>query len=140
MTDFIVYGIPGSPYVRKALLGLIEKSLPWRLHAMAMGEAASPEHRLRQPFGKIPAFRHGDFAFYETQAMLRYIDRIAPEPSFTPQDAQQEARMNQLCGIADFYVTKDVSARISWGRLVAPRFGMPVDEQDVQAAIPGAEI
>ena len=140
MTEFIVSGVPGSPYVRKALLGLIEKSIPWRLHAMQFGEAKSDAHRARQPFGKIPVFRHGDFEFYETQAMLRYIDRIAPEPRLTPQDPRQEARMNQLIGITDFHVTKDVSARISWPRLVAPRFGMPTNEQDVHDAIPGAEI
>ena len=139
MSEFVVHGIPGSPYVRKALLGLEEKSIPWRLDAIGFGENKSDAWLARQPFGRIPAFTHGDFAFYETQAMLRYLDRIVPEPRLTPADPQAEARMNQLCGIADCYVSKDVSALVSFPRLMAPRMGLPVDEAAIAAALPGAE-
>lgn len=139
MITFVVHGIPGSPYVRKALLGLEEKGMPWRLDAIGFGEHKSAAWLARQPFGRIPAFTHGDFAFYETQAMLRYIDRIVPAPPLTPADARAEARMNQLCGIADCYVTREISAAVSFPRLMAPRFGMPVDEAAVVAALPGAE-
>ena len=66
MTDFVVHGIPGSPYVRSPLLALEEKGLSWRLEPLKMGGQHAPEWRAFQPFGKIPAFEHDGARFYET--------------------------------------------------------------------------
>jgi len=140
MTDFIIHGVAGSPYVRAALLGLEEKGASWRLQPLVMGAARGPDHLARQPFGRIPVLEHGDFRLYETQAILRYLDRLYPDPSWTPSDPRAEARMNQICGITDWYVMPDISASIVFQRAVAPRFGMPVDEVRLAAAIPKAEV
>ena len=140
MSEFVVHGVPGSPYVRIALLGLEEKGADWRLAPMSFGAGRSPEHLAMQPFGRIPILDHGDFRLYETQAILRYLDRIIPHPPLTPADPKAEARMNQLCGIVDWHVMPDISAGITFGRLVAPKFGVPVDEAKIQACIPRAKI
>ena len=50
MTDFVIHGIPGSPYVRTPLLALEEKGLPWRLAAVPMGGNRAPEYRSIHPF------------------------------------------------------------------------------------------
>ena len=42
MSDVIIYGIPGSPYVRMPLLACEEKGAPYRLHALAFGESKQP--------------------------------------------------------------------------------------------------
>jgi glutathione S-transferase len=139
MADFIVHGIPGSPYLRAALLGFEEKNIPWRLAPMAFGEHKTPEHRARHPFGRIPVVDHGDFRLYETQAILRYLDRLYPTPKLTPDDAKQEARMNQICGIVDWYLIHDVSAPITFQRVVASKFGLPIDEERLAAALPRAK-
>src|SRR4051812_40950946 len=76
MSAFLVYGIPGSPYLRSLLAGLEEKGLPYHLTALAPGQHKSPEHLERHPFGRIPVLDHGDFRLYETQAILRYLDAI----------------------------------------------------------------
>ncbi len=140
MSEFIVYGVPGSPYVRAALLGLEEKGRKWHLHAMPFGAFKAPEHLQRHPFGRIPVMDHGDFRLYEVQAILRYLDRIVPEPSLTPRDPRAEARMNQICGITDWYFMPQVSATITFQRIVAPKIGRPVDEAKIAEAIPKAEI
>lgn len=126
--------------MRIALLGLEEKGADWRLIPMSFGAGRSPEHLAMQPFGRIPILDHGDFRLYEAQAILRYLDRIIPNPPLTPADPRAEARMNQLCGITDWYVMPDISAGITFGRLVAPKFGLPVDEAKIQACIPRAKI
>ena len=140
MSDFIVHGIPGSPYVRSALLALEEKGLPYTIAAMPFGGHKTPEYRAINPFARIPTMDHGDFRLYETQAILRYLDRIAPNPSMTPTDPRQEARMNQIVGISDCYVFPDISACIAFFRLFAPRFGMPVDEGRIADALPRAQV
>jgi glutathione S-transferase len=140
MSEFILHGVPGSPYVRAALLGLEEKHADWRLAAMGMADMRSAGHVEKHAFGRIPILDHGDFRLYETQAILRYLDRIFPEPALTPADPKAEARMNQLCGITDWYVLPNISSGITFQRVVAPQFGLPVDEAKVQASIPNAKI
>jgi glutathione S-transferase len=140
MNEFTIYGVPGSPYVRAALLGLEEKGCEWRLHAMPFGAFKAPEHLTRHPFGRIPVMDHSDFRLYEVQAILRYLDRIVPQPSLTPRDPRAEARMNQICGITDWYFMPQVSAPITFQRLVAPKIGRPVDEARITNALPNAEV
>jgi glutathione S-transferase len=78
MTEVIVHGVPGSPYVRSVLLELDEKSAPYGLTAMDMGEGKTPKQLARQPFGRIPVIDLADFQLYETQAILRCVDAVFP--------------------------------------------------------------
>jgi glutathione S-transferase len=137
---FVLYGVPASPYVRSAALGLEEKGANFQVSALAPFESKSESYLKRHPFGRVPALAHGDFELYETQAILRYLDRIIPEPSLTPEDPRAEARMNQLCGITDWYVMPHISMGITFDRLVAPRLGLPVDESKIEASIPRAKV
>jgi glutathione S-transferase len=140
MDEFVVWGVPGSPYVRAALLGLEEKGARWRLASIGLRDSKSAAHLARHPFGRIPVVDHGDFRLYEVQAILRYLDRVLPEPPLTPADPKAEARMNQLVGIADWYFMPQISIPVTFGRVVAPRFGLPVDEARIAAALPGAAV
>jgi glutathione S-transferase len=141
MAEFIVHGIPGSPFVRSALLCFEEKGVPYHLAAMALGEHKKPEHLARHPFGRIPVLDHGDFRLYETQAILRYIDELFPSPALQPKDLKARARMNQLVGISDWYVRADISAPITRERIVvALLLGGKPDEAKIAAALPAAEV
>jgi glutathione S-transferase len=134
----IVYGIPGSPYLRSVMLGLEEKSAAYEFSALAFGASKQESYLSRHPFGRIPAFEHDGFALYETQAILRYVDAVFPGTSLQPREPRQAARMNQLIGILDWYFFPRVSATISFQRVVAPLMGRPTDEAAVTAAIPQA--
>jgi glutathione S-transferase len=138
MSTIIVHGIPGSPYVRIPLLACEEKGVSYRLAPMSFGDAKSPEHLRRQPFGRIPAIEHGDFKLYEVSAIIRYIDQVFPGPALTPADPQMQARMNQVMNIVDWYVMPSISVGIGFNRVVRPKFGMAVVEAEVTAALPMA--
>jgi len=138
MAEFTVHGVPGSPFVRSVLLGFEEKGVPYRFAAMPMGSTKSPEHLARHPFGRIPVVDHGDFRLYESQAILRYLDDLFPEPPLLPKSAAARARANQLAGINDWYFFSQVSARISFQRLVVPTIGGTPDEAGITAAKPDA--
>jgi glutathione S-transferase len=140
MDEFIIWTVPGSPYARAVLLALEEKGASWRISPLGLADSKSPAHLARQPFGRMPAVEHGDFRLYETQAVLRYIDRVMPSPPLTPADPRAEARMNQLMGIADWYLMPQVSAPVTFGRVIAPRFGLPTDEARIAAALPQAVV
>jgi len=140
MEDFVVWTVPGSPFARAVFLALEEKGARWRIRALTPMDSKSPAHLARHPFGRMPAIEHGDFRLYETQAALRYIDRILPDPLLTPSDPRGEARMNQLMGVNDWYFFQQVAAPIVFGRAIAPRFGLPADEARIAAALPQARV
>jgi len=140
MSAMIVHGIPGSPYVRAALLSLEEKGADYRLDAMTFGTLKEEPHLSRHPFGRIPAFEHDGWMLYETQAIMRYVDAVVPGPQLQPEDPRAAARMNQLMGITDWYVMREVSMPITRNRVVAPRINRPVDEDAIAKAIPNARI
>ncbi len=139
MTKTTVYCVPGSPYVRSALLGLEEKDAAYTLARMPFGSTKQPSHLERHPFGRVPVLEHDGFMLYETQAILRFVDAVFPGEPLQPTDPYLAARMNQLIGIVDWYFRAQVSATISFNRLVAPRFGIAVDESVISRALPDAE-
>ncbi len=143
MSEFVVYGVPGSPYVRSVLLGLHEKQVPYRLAALPQGVNASrsAEHLQRHPFGRVPVLDHGDFRLYETQAILRYLDAVLPGPALQPQDSRAAARMNQIVGINDWYVFPYISVGITAERLMSQMFwGRPASEENIAKALPQARV
>jgi glutathione S-transferase len=141
MSDIVIYGVPGSPYLRSALLGFEEKRAPYRLAVMGMGEGRGEAHLRRHPFGRIPAMEHNDFGLYETQAILRYVDAIGPGPSLQPRDARAAARMDQIVGIVDWYVFPSITVGVCAERLMSQAFWRrPPDETNVTKALPSARV
>jgi glutathione S-transferase len=140
MADFTVYSIPGSPYARAVLLTLIEKDIPYRFEPVWPQEFRREPHILRHRFGKVPVLQHDDFILYETQAILRYLDRAVPEPSLVPREIRKLARMDQLLNIHDCYLFRGVGDTLGFERTVKPRvMGLPPDETIIAAAMPHAQ-
>ena len=83
---FVVHTVPGSPFARAVLATLEEKGAPYRIAPIALGGHKTEPHLARHPFGRMPVLEHDGFILYETQAILRYLDRILPEPPLTPAD------------------------------------------------------
>src|ERR1700761_6164198 len=88
MSEFIVHSVPGSPFGRAVLATLEEKGASYRLAPVAPGTFRSAEHLARHPFGRVPVLEHGSFILYETQAILRYLDRLLPAPALVPSDPE----------------------------------------------------
>ncbi|GGF03098.1 glutathione S-transferase [Aliidongia dinghuensis] len=135
-----LYGVPGSPCVRAAMLGLTEKGIDYELVTVPPPDLKAPEHLARHPFGRMPVLDHDGFMLYETQAILRYADQAFPGPQLEPATPHETARMNQIIGIVDWYLFHAWSSGISFERLIAPRFfGRPTNEAKVEAALPEAQ-
>ena len=141
MSNFIVHSIPGSPYGRAVLATLVEKDAPFRLVPVTTRAMKSEPHLSMHPFGRVPVLEHDGFRLYETQAILRYLDRVLPAPALTPADLTGAARMDQLLGICDWYLHNGVGNVIGFQRIVCPRLlGRPADEAAVAEAVPRAHV
>ena len=139
MSEFTVHTVPGSPFARAVLATLEEKGARYRLAPLAPNASKSPEHLARHPFGRVPAFEHDGFSLYETQAILRYLDRVLPQPALTPADPRAAARMDQVMNINDWYLFHGVGNVIVFHRVIAPQLmGLKPDEAAIGAAMPKA--
>jgi glutathione S-transferase len=139
MSEFTVHSIPGSPFGRTVLATLQEKGAPYRFSPVAPGTFQSPQHLARHPFGRVPVLEHDGFSLYETQAILRYLDRVRPAPALTPTDAKRAARMDQVMNVNDWYLFHGVGNVIGFHRVVGPRvMGLKPDEAAIAAAMPKA--
>jgi glutathione S-transferase len=139
MSQFIVHSIPGSPFGRAVLATLEEKGASYRLSPVAPGTLRSPEHMARHPFGRVPVLEYNGFSLYETQAILRYLDRVLPAPALTPADPSRAARMDQAMNVNDWYLFQGVGNVIGFHRVIGPRFmGLEPDEAAIEAAMPQA--
>ncbi len=136
MTDFVVHSVPGSPFGRAVFAALEEKGADYALQRVAM---RTPDHLALHPFARVPILRHGDFRLYETQAILRYLDRVLPTPALTPADPKAAARMDQLMNVSDWYLFQGVGNVIGFQRVVGPKLmGLTPDEAAIAAAMPRA--
>jgi glutathione S-transferase len=141
LSSFIVYTVPGSPFARAVLATLEEKAVPYRIVALKPGEHRAPDHLSRHPFGRMPVIEHGDFRLYETQAIMRYIDRVVAEPALSPTDPCRLARMDQLININDWYLFQGCANVIVFNRVVGPRLlGLKPDEAAIAQAVPRAQV
>jgi glutathione S-transferase len=141
MNEFVIHSVPGSPFGRAVMIALEEKGAPYRLAPVVPGTMRTPEHLACHPFGRVPYLKHGDFTLYETAAIMRYVDRVLPEPKFTPADPQAAARMDQLMNINDWYLFQGVANVIGFHRIIRPRLmGLDADEDAIAAAMPKAHV
>jgi glutathione S-transferase len=139
MSEFMVHSVPGSPYGRAVFATLEEKRADYRLAVVTPETAKREPHLSRHPFGRVPVLEHGDLTLYETQAILRYLDRALPTPALTPNAAQAAARMDQVMNICDWYLFQGVGNVIGFQRIVRPRLlGQSADEAAVATAMPKA--
>ena len=72
-----VFGDPRSTYVRTVRMALAEKGVAYSHEPVA---PHSVEIVALNPFGRVPAFRDGEFTLYETSAIVRYIENPSPGP------------------------------------------------------------
>lgn len=119
----LYYG-SGSPYAWRAQLALEHKALPYEriVLSFAKGDLKTPEHLARNPRGKIPVLVDGDFALYESAAILEYLDDAYPaqgRPLF-PGDARARAVQRRVILETNDYLDKATDPLVEQAWSVTP--------------------
>ena len=136
MSNIVVYGFAPSTYVRTARLALEEKGVDYELASVEFGSAALLK---LHPFGRMPAFAHGDVRLYETSAIVRYVDETFDGPALQPSDASARARMNQWISAYNDYYDALLVRVLILERIVAPMRGRETDRARIDEALPEIE-
>jgi glutathione S-transferase len=104
MSKPIVIGFPQSTYVWTSRAALNYKGVDYEMRAIAPPANRAPEHLARHPWGKVPAFEHGDMRLYETTAICAYVDAAFEGPALMPSAPRDLARAHQIVSIANCYL------------------------------------
>ena len=142
MSQPVVHGDPISTFVRSVRLTLEEKGVPHVLAPVGLikGEHKEAAHLARNPWGKMPAFEHAGETFYESSAIMHFIDEAFDGPPLMPSTPGERARVNQVMGIVESYGYPASITNIFIPRVLVPSLGGQTDEAQVAAAKPQAEL
>lgn len=132
----VVHGPSFSTYVRSVRLALHEKGVEHKLVEVDLlgGAHKKAPYVALQPFGKVPAFEHDGNTFYETSAILRYIDEVFPGPALMPSTPAARALANQVMSIVDSYGYAPSVTNLFIPRVLVPSMGGETDMAKVEAA------
>lgn len=125
-----LFGVSLSSYVRGVSAALHEKGVEFEHLQFA---PHSEEQLAVHPYGKVPAFSHGDVQLYESLAILDYIERVFDGPALAPPDAAGRGKMMQWLCAFNSYMYADLAAVVIPRLIHAPQ-GQPVDEEAVAVA------
>jgi glutathione S-transferase len=141
LSDPVVFGADYSVYTRIVRLALAEKRVDYEMQTIDVfaNDGLPEDYRVRQPFGKIPAFSHDGFDLYETGAIIRYIDETFEGPHLMPDTIQTWARANQIISILDHYAYRSMVWDIFVERMRVPEKGGTPDEEKISEAVGVAE-
>lgn len=104
MSKPVVIGFPQSTYVWTSRAALGMKGVDYTFQPIMPPANRAPEHLARHPWGKVPAFEHGEVKLFETTAICEYVDGAFEGAALIPSDVADRARMRQIVSIADCYL------------------------------------
>ena len=104
MTTYTIIGTPFSTFTRTITLGLQYKGLKYnQIATVPYSQVALDSH----PFGYLPTLiikvdGNIDLKLSESQAIVRYLDRIAPEPTLQLVDGSSQLLPEKMWEFVSF--------------------------------------
>ena len=123
-----VYGVHGSPFVRKVFVALDFKNIAYEI-VPQMPFSGDQEYLKTNPLGKVPTLVDGDLTLGDSKVICRYIESAYPEPAIYPRGIPEKAMADwyeDLCGGA----VAEMAAGIFFQRFMRPfAFKQEPDEE-----------
>ena len=108
-----LHGFSLSNYYNKVKLALIEKYLPFEEVVIKTGRRDEAVLSC-SPLGKIPYIVTEHGALSESQAILDYLEALAPNPPLLPSDPWQAAKIRELTTYVELHL--ELVARELYGQ------------------------
>lgn len=92
---------PTSPFARKIHILLLEKALPFELHASIPWNADTDVSQFN-PLGKVPALVADDGMIWtDSPVIAEYLETLSAAPRLIPQDPREAVLVRQTEALAD---------------------------------------
>lgn len=105
----VLYGIGVSAFVAKVRIALDMKGLDFE-ETPPPGGYGSAEYRALVPAGSIPGLTVDGAPLHDSNAILEFLEEIAPKPALLPAELLERARVRALLGFHDTRVEFSVRA------------------------------
>ena len=130
-----ILGVPQSIYVRTVRMACEEKHISARLKAVPPHSA---EVLAINPFGTIPALRHGTIALFESRAIVGYLDTVFDGPRLIPTEPASAAAVEQWASVLN---TRVIPCFVRYSRCYfqSGRRRPKPDRQEIDALMPEVE-
>lgn len=95
-----VYGVHGSPFVRKVFVALDIKNIPYEI-VPQMPFSGDKEYLKINPLGKVPTLVDADLVLGDSKVICRYLENAYPAPALYPENVSDKAKADwyeDLCG------------------------------------------
>lgn len=99
MTALVLYGVAVSAFVAKVRTALDYKGLAFE-ERTPPGGYGSAEYRAIVPAGSVPGLTVDGTPLHGSNALLEFLEEVAPEPPLLPRDPLTRARIR---GLLDFH-------------------------------------
>jgi len=114
----IVHGAHGSPFVRKVLVALAIKGLPFE-QKQQIPFIKDPEYRKINPLGKIPTLQDGDLIICDSTVICEYLEDAYPQVPLYPKSSRDKSRARWLEELGGTRVA-ELAAGIFFQRFMRP--------------------
>jgi glutathione S-transferase len=133
--SLVLYYGSGSPYAWRAQLALEHKALSYELKVISFsaGDTRKPEFLALNPRHRVPVLVDGEFALYESNAIVEYLDEAYPASGarLFPGDAKGRALIRRMILEVDNYFDDPVDLIIQYAFYTKP------EERDAQKLADG---
>lgn len=96
----VLYGVAVSAFVAKVRIALDFKGLDFE-ERTPPGGYGSADYRAIVPAGSVPGLTVDGAPLHESNAILEFLEEIAPTPALLPEGALARARVRALLGFHD---------------------------------------
>lgn len=127
----ILHGSSISPFVRKIMLALAYKGLPYELQPL--NPYLEKELALkRHPLGKVPVLEHDGNAVIDSTVIAHYLDDICPVPPLYPGSAEARAKIRWLEEYADTRLTSLIGGVLFYQKIMRGKMlNKEIDEEAI---------
>jgi glutathione S-transferase len=123
-----IYGVHGSPFVRKVYVALDIKGIPYET-VPQMPFSGDKDYLKINPLGKVPTLVDGDLTLGDSKVICRYIESAYPQPALYPTDLQERAMADWYEDLGGGYLS-ELGAGIFFQRFMRPfAFKQEPDEE-----------
>lgn len=143
-TEIKLWGVKISPYVRKAIVILEEKGLPYSLvetfpasFLKILSQPVPAELMKVSPLGRVPALQDKEVGIADSAVIGAYLERQYPKtPSLYPSDSQLYARTLWFENYADHILSKVTYDKVLAGVVAKPLlFKIDCNHEEIKKVI-----
>ena len=128
-----LYGNDFSPNSNKVRFAANAMGIDYKFHSvdLAGGEQRTEKFLKINPVGRIPVLTDGEFAIFESNAIIRYLAEKTNSPLY-PKDIKKHSLVNQWLDFASIHLQSGAMGKVFFNTIVYKFVNGTIDERSLK--------